>query len=95
MNSDTLGGEGRNLTGKVKEVAGGATGDETMRSEGIADQVSGNAQQMVGAAKDAMANGVGPLVDQAKTFARNRPFAAAALAGVVGIALLNTLRGKK
>ena len=95
MNSDTLSGEGQNLTGKLKEVAGSATGDETLRTEGVADQLSGNAQQIVGAARDAVANGVGPLVDQAKTFARNRPFAAAALAGVVGIALLNTLRGKK
>ena len=39
-------------------------------------------------------NGGGPLLDKAKTFAKARPFASAALAGVVGIALLNTLRGK-
>ena len=37
---------------------------------------------------------VGPLADKAKQFAKDRPFATAALVGVVGMALLNTLRGK-
>ncbi|WP_174274558.1 hypothetical protein [Sphingomonas bacterium] len=39
-------------------------------------------------------NGNAPIVDQAKSFAKARPFATAALAGVIGVALLNTLRGK-
>ncbi|NIJ07136.1 hypothetical protein FHS31_000718 [Sphingomonas vulcanisoli] len=39
-------------------------------------------------------NGGGPLIDQAKAFAKARPFASAALAGVLGVALINTLRGK-
>lgn len=34
------------------------------------------------------------LTDKAKTFARERPWAVATLAGVLGIATLNTLRGK-
>ncbi|UAK23626.1 hypothetical protein [Sphingomonas nostoxanthinifaciens] len=38
--------------------------------------------------------GVGPLIDQAKAFAKARPWASATLAGVIGIALINTLRGK-
>jgi ElaB/YqjD/DUF883 family membrane-anchored ribosome-binding protein len=33
-------------------------------------------------------------VDKATSFAKERPWATAALAGVVGMALLNTLRGK-
>ena len=37
---------------------------------------------------------VGPFADKAKAFAKDKPFATAALAGVLGIALLNTLRGK-
>lgn len=37
---------------------------------------------------------VGPLAAKAKDFARARPYTAAALAGVVGLAILNTLRGR-
>ncbi|MFW2831099.1 hypothetical protein [Sphingomonas sp. ID0503] len=36
-----------------------------------------------------------PYLEKAKAFAKDRPFASAALAGVLGIALLNTLRGKR
>ena len=43
---------------------------------------------------DALTGKAGPLVGQAKQFAKDRPFAAAALAGVVGLAILNTLRGR-
>lgn len=39
-------------------------------------------------------SGKGPMVDQVKDFAKRRPFAFAAVAGVLGVALLNTLRGK-
>ena len=34
------------------------------------------------------------MANKATTFAKERPWATAALAGVVGVALLNTLRGK-
>ncbi|USI73152.1 hypothetical protein [Sphingomonas morindae] len=34
------------------------------------------------------------IVDQVKSFAKQRPYAVATLAGVLGVALLNTLRGK-
>lgn len=79
MNSDTFIGQSKNVTGQVKEVAGKAVGDEQMQGSGIADQVSGNVQNAYGKVRD---------------FARDRPFATAAVAGVVGLALLNTLRGK-
>jgi uncharacterized protein YjbJ (UPF0337 family) len=80
MNGDTLEGQVTNVTGQVKEVAGKAIGDEQLQASGIADQVGGIAQNAYGKARD---------------FARERPWAAAALAGVVGMAILNTLRGKK
>ena len=79
MNSDTLGGQGKNVAGQVEEVLGKATGDAQMQNSGVADQLSGTLQNAYGKARD---------------FARDRPFATAALAGVVGVALLNTLRGK-
>lgn len=95
MNDDQIGGEGRDITGKVKETAGNLTGNSALQGEGLTDQLSGKAQKAYGAATDALSGGVGPLVDQAKGFARKRPFAAAALFGVIGIAVLNTLRGKR
>lgn len=95
MNSDTIGGTGRDIGGKVKETAGDVTGNASLQGEGLGDQLTGKAQKAYGSAKDALGGGVGPLADKAKGFARERPFAAAALAGVIGLALLNTLRGKR
>jgi hypothetical protein len=40
-------------------------------------------------------SGDGPLIDKAKSFAKARPWASAALVGVTAIALINTLRGKR
>ena len=95
MNSDTLSGEGQDLGGKVKETAGDLTGDRSLQGEGLADQLGGKASKAIGSAKDALAGGAGPIVDQVKGFAKDRPFAFAAVAGVIGVALLNTLRGKR
>ena len=94
MNVTTLKGEGQDLGGKIKETAGDVTGDRSLQGSGIADQLGGKVQKTYGTAKDALADGTGPLVEHAKRFAKERPFATAALVGVVGIALLNTLRGK-
>ena len=93
MNATTFSGEAQDLTGNIKEGVGKATGDTSLQGSGVADQLAGNAKQAIGAAKDAI-NNPGPLVDKAKGFAKDRPFATAALVGVVGLALLNTLRGK-
>jgi len=38
-------------------------------------------------------SGDAPLTEKAKNFARDRPWASAALIGVAAVALLNTLRG--
>lgn len=45
---------------------------------------------------DSIKNALGnnDVVNKATEFAKARPWASAALAGVVGVALLNTLRGK-
>jgi uncharacterized protein YjbJ (UPF0337 family) len=91
MNNDTLEGSTRDIGGRVKETTGVLTGDERLRSEGVADQVGGNAQKAVGAARDAVA----PIINQAKDFARAKPMATVALVGVIGVALLNTLRGRR
>lgn len=99
MNEDTRTGQDREIDGPIEETVGdatgAATGDRAIRSEGIADQVRDNVRQSYGAARDAVANGVGPLADKAKRFARERPWATAALVGTLALALVNTLRGKR
>lgn len=95
MNQDTLEGEGRDIVGKLKETAGDVTGDRSLQGEGLIDQLSGKTQKVIGAARDALATDGAPLLDKARQFARERPFASAALVGVVGLAILNTLRGKR
>lgn len=93
MNSTTLEGQGQSLTGNVKEAFGKATGDDTLAAKGTVDQLAGDAKQVLGSAKDAIGN-PGPLIDKARAFAKERPWATAALVGTLGIALVNTLRGK-
>jgi ElaB/YqjD/DUF883 family membrane-anchored ribosome-binding protein len=69
-------------------------GNTALQAEGLADQVAGKAQKAVGAVKDVIADNA-PTIDQAKSYVKARPFAFAALAGVLGVALLNTLRGRR
>ena len=90
MNTTTLKGEGQDLLGSVKQAAGNATGDSSLQAGGVADQIAGTANKAIGTATDTVA----PLAGKARAFAKDRPFATAARVGVVGIALLNTLRGK-
>lgn len=49
-----------------------------------------------GSSMDSLKNALGnnPIVNKATEFAKQRPWATATLAGVVGVALLNTLRGR-
>lgn len=93
MNNTALEGQGQSLAGTAKEGLGNVTGDRSLQGSGIADQLTGNAKQFAGAAKEAIGNPA-PMIDKAKGFAKERPFATAALVGVVGMALLNTLRGR-
>lgn len=95
MNQDQIAGTATDLTGKVKETIGSATGDTQTESAGVADQISGKVQKTIGDTKETVAAAAAPFADKARKFANERPFAAAALAGVVGLAILNTLRGKR
>lgn len=94
MNTDTLTGTATDLGGKLKEGIGAATGDKTLQSEGKVDQFGGKVQQSYGEAKDVVEETIRPVIDYVRQFVRERPFASAALGGVLGIALINTLRGK-
>lgn len=94
MNTDTITGTANTATGQAKEAAGAATGDTSLRAGGILDQITGTIQKTIGDATSGTGQS-GEMVGKAKQFAKDRPWAAAALAGVVGMAVLNTLRGKR
>lgn len=79
MNIDTLAGEGTQLKGDLKQGLGEATNDPALRQDGAADQLSGSVRK-----------GVGQVLD----FARDNPAATAAAAGIFGLALLRSLRGR-
>lgn len=55
------------------------------------DQASATLGQGVTAARDA----AGPLIDKARTFVRERPWTSAALIGSIGLAVLNSVRGRR
>jgi len=94
MNEDKIAGEGRDISGKIKETLGDVTGDTQLQGEGLVDQLGGKVQKIVGAARDALAVDGQPLVDRIRLFARERPWASAALLGVLGFAVFSTLRGR-
>ncbi|HEX8445365.1 MAG TPA: CsbD family protein [Sphingomonas sp.] len=94
MNTDILSGSATDLGGKIKETIGGAIGDKRLQSEGAVDQLGGTVQKTIGEARDAVEGSVRPLIDYVRQFSRERPFTAAAVAGVLGIAIVNTLRGR-
>ncbi|WP_343526133.1 CsbD family protein [Sphingomonas sp.] len=94
MNTDTINGAATDFGGKVKEGLGVVMNDKTMQAEGQGEQLGGKAQKAFGDAKTSIDQTVRPLLDQARQFVKDRPFASAALGGVLGLAVLNTLRGR-
>lgn len=52
MDKDRIDGSIKQGTGKLKETAGKALGDEKLKDEGKADQVKGKVQNVVGGVKD-------------------------------------------
>ena len=53
---DRVEGAARNMGGKAKEAAGHIAGDEKLKAEGKADQMSGKVQNAVGGLKDSLRN---------------------------------------
>jgi uncharacterized protein YjbJ (UPF0337 family) len=52
MDDNRVKGAARNVGGKIKEGVGRAVGDEKMKREGQADQVTGKVENTVGGLKD-------------------------------------------
>ena len=95
MNEDTIAGTGNDIAGRAKESVGSMTGDRSLQANGIVDQVKGAFQKTLGGIAGDNTPGASETVGKAKQFAKDRPWATAALVGVVGMAVLNTLRGKR
>jgi uncharacterized protein YjbJ (UPF0337 family) len=53
MDKDRVEGAAHQAKGKIKEVAGKATGDKKTEAEGAAEKAAGKVQNAVGGAKDA------------------------------------------
>ncbi|MBF6137302.1 CsbD family protein [Nocardia otitidiscaviarum] len=60
--SDKISNKAEDLTGKAKEAAGDVTGDDELRGEGKADQLSAGLKDAAEDIKDA----VGDVVDKVK-----------------------------
>ena len=58
MNKDRIEGSVEQAKGKVKEVAGKATGDSKLEAEGKTQQVAGKVQNAVGGLKDTIKEAV-------------------------------------
>jgi uncharacterized protein YjbJ (UPF0337 family) len=54
MDKGRVQGSATNISGKLKEGAGKATGDQKLQAEGIFDQIKGRVQNAVGGIKDAL-----------------------------------------
>ncbi len=73
MSGNEIEGGARELGGRIKDAAGGLTGNAKTQSEGKLDQVAGQAQQQYGDAIDALTESV-----------RQRPVVALLIAAGVG-----------
>ena len=51
---DRIEGAAKNIGGKIKEGIGNVTGDEKLKAEGKADQLTGKVQNTVGGIKDSL-----------------------------------------
>ena len=58
MNKDRIEGSVEQAKGKMKEVAGKATGDSKLEAEGKTQQVAGKVQNAVGGLKDTIKEAV-------------------------------------
>ncbi|WP_419758989.1 CsbD family protein [Acidisoma sp.] len=63
MNDDQIDGNFSEAKGKVKDAVGGLTGDAKTQGEGKVDQLTGQAQQAYGSAKDAVSDVAGNAAD--------------------------------
>lgn len=69
MNEDEIKGVARDAAGKVKDGAGGLTGDTGLQAEGKIDQAAGKIEGQYGTAKDQLGSVADGIAEQASDFA--------------------------
>ena len=82
MNKDSLEGELRTGLGQAESAIGEAAGDIELRLRGKADQLVGRVQSAYGNARDTAEE----TLDQVDAFVTERPYLAAGLAAIAGVA---------
>ena len=94
MDENRIAGTAKNVGGKVQESFGRVTGDAETEAMGIANQVSGTAQDLYGQARDnasemagAVRNGASSLETTLRNFIENQPYTAVAIAAGPRVAL--------
>ncbi len=69
MNEDEIKGVARDAVGKVKDGAGGLTGDTSLQAEGKIDQAAGKIQGQYGTAKQQLGSAADAIAEKASDFA--------------------------
>lgn len=79
-------------------AASSSADDATARFDGARDAIGEQlttAREALGEQLNTAKEAAAPLVENARAFAKARPWATAALVGTIALAVVNTLRGKK
>ena len=84
MDEDRIKGAATNIGGKVKDAVGGLTGDTKTQAEGKMDQATGQLQNTVGSAKDAVREGASTMGAELDSFMAEKPMTALLIAAGVG-----------
>ena len=91
MDENRIAGTAKNAGGKVQESFGRVTGDAETEAMGIANQVTGKAQDLYGQARDnasemagAVRDGASSLEMTLRNFIENQPYTAVAIAAGLG-----------
>ena len=87
MDEDRITGAATNIGGKVKDAVGGLTGDTKTQAEGKMDQATGQLQNTVGSAKDAVREGASTMGAELDSFMSEKPMMALLIAAGVGYLL--------
>ncbi len=83
MSENTVEGAITEGSGKLKDAAGGLTGDSSLQGEGKIDQLSGKAQRQFGDTIDDAQD----QLETATEYVRDNPFTAIGIAAGVGFLL--------
>jgi uncharacterized protein YjbJ (UPF0337 family) len=87
MDEDRIKGAATNIGGKVKDSVGGLTGDTKTQAEGKMDQATGQLQNTLGLAKDAVREGASSIGSELDSFMSERPMASLLIAVGAGYVL--------